>query len=100
MMAHDSSSPRPNLSATAIAGLEEALAAFLADQSDGSSLESALRTLTVEAREKQVHAEQLLIVLKDVWFSLPQIRETPLGGPQNAMLQRVITQCIRQYYSS
>jgi hypothetical protein len=100
MMAHDSSSPRPNLSGTAIAGLEKALAAFLANQSDGSTLEGALRTLTAEAREKEMHAEQLLIVLKDVWFSLPPIRESPSGDPQNAMLQRVITQCIRQYYSS
>ena len=100
MMAHDSSSPRPNLSATAIAGLEKALAAFLANQSDGSKLDSALRAVTAEAREKQVHAEQLLIVLKDVWFSLPQIRQTPSGEHQNTLLQRVITQCIREYYSS
>ena len=100
MMAHDSSSPRPKLSATAIAGLEKALAAFLANQSDAANLDSALRTITVEAREKQVHAEQLLIILKDVWFALPQIRQSPSGDHQNAMLQRVITQCIREYYSS
>lgn len=99
MMAHDSSAPRPNLSAAAIAGLEAALARYLANQSD-ASLEKALRTLTMEAREKQIHAEQLLIVLKDVWFALPEIRETPSGDPQNALLQRVITQCIREYYSA
>lgn len=99
MMAHDSSSPRPKLSATAIAGLEEALAAVLANRSDGAKLDEALRALTAEAREKQVHAEQLLIVLKDVWYSLPPVRDTPSGDAQNAMLQRVITQCIREYYS-
>lgn len=100
MMAHDSSSRRPNLSPTAISGLEKALAAFLANQSDTQKLEGALRSLTIEAREKQVHAEQLLVVLKDVWYSLPKVRETPSGDPQNALLQRVITQCIREYYSS
>ena len=99
MMAHDSSAQRPNLSASVIAGLENALIRYLANHSD-TSLEPALRALTVEAREKKIHAEQLLIVLKDVWYSLPKIREAPTGDPQNALLQRVITQCIRQYYSA
>src|SRR5690242_2528281 len=99
MMAHDSSAPRPNLSPAAIAGLEKALSAFLANQSDGGGLESALRAVAREAREKNIHAEQLLVVLKDVWFSLPKIRQAPSGDPQNAVLQRVITQCIREYYS-
>jgi hypothetical protein len=99
MMAHDSSSQRPDLSGPAIAGLEEALAGFLANPSDTRSVESALRVVTAEARAKQIHAEHLLVLLKDVWFSLPPIQKTPSGEPQNALLQRVITQCIREYYS-
>ena len=99
MMAQDSSAQRPNLSASAIAGLEQALAGFLANPSDSKRVESALRVVTAEARQKQMHAEHLLVVLKDVWFALPPIRETPSGEPQNALLQRVITQCIREYYS-
>lgn len=97
-MPHDPSAPRPTLSAAAIAGLEKALAGYLVNQSD-ASLKDALRTLTQEAREKQILAEHLLIVLKDVWFALPAVRETPTGAPQNALLQRAITQCIREYYS-
>jgi len=99
MMAHDSSAQRPDLSRPAIAGLEQALAKYLANPSDASSIESALRVVTAEARAKQMHAEHLLLVLKDVWFSLPPVRETPSGERQNALLQRVITQCIREYYS-
>lgn len=99
MMAHDSSVPRPDLSSTTIASLERALVVYLADPADTSKLDSALRSLTVEAREKQIHAEQLLIVLKDIWYGLPQVREAPNGDAQSALLQRVITQCIRQYYS-
>lgn len=99
MMAHDSSAPRPDLSASTIAGLRQSLAKFLSNPSDSTGLDSALRTLTAEAREKQIHAEQLLVVLKEVWFGLPPIRSTPSGEPQNALLQRVITQCIREYYS-
>lgn len=100
MMAHDPSPPRPDLSAATVASLQTALAAYLANPSDTSTLESSLRALTKEAREKQVHAEQLLVVLKDIWFALPAIRGTPPGEPQHALLQRVITQCIREYYSS
>lgn len=100
MMAKDSSKPRPDLSAAAIAGLEKALARFLANPKDSQGLDAALRAVTAEARDKKIHAEHLLLVLKDVWFALPQIRQTPAGESQNALLQRVITQCIREYYSS
>ena len=99
MMAHDSSAPRPDLSASTIAELRQSLAKFLSNPADSTGLDRALHLLTTEAREKQVHAEQLLVVLKDVWFGLPTIRSTPSGEPQNALLQRVITQCIREYYS-
>jgi hypothetical protein len=100
MMAHDPSAQRPDLSGPAIAGLEKALTHFLANPSDTARVESALRVVTAEARAKQMHAEHLLVLLKDVWFSLPPIRETPSGERQNVLLQRVITQCIREYYSS
>ena len=99
MMAHDSSAPRPDLSASTIAALKQSLGKVLSNPSDTSGLDEALRVLTAEAREKNVHAEQLLVVLKEVWFALPAIRSTPSGEPQNALLQRVITQCIREYYA-
>jgi hypothetical protein len=100
MMAHDQSAPRPDLSTAAIANLRQALSDFLTNPADTSKLDGALRSLTAEARDKHVHAEQLLIVLKDLWYGLPQVRETPAGDAQNTLLQRVITQCIRQYYST
>lgn len=99
MMAHDSSAPRPDLSSATIASLERALASFLTNPADTNRLDGALRSLTAEARDKQVHAEQLLVVLKEVWYGLPQVREAPAGDAQNTLLQRVVTQCIRQYYS-
>jgi hypothetical protein len=99
MMAHDSSAPRPDLSASTIAALKQSLGKVLSNPSDTSGLDDALRVLTAEAREKNVHAEQLLVVLKDVWFGLPAIRATPSGESQSALLQRVITQCIREYYA-
>lgn len=100
MMAPDSTPDRPRLSTAATDALESALQKFLADGGDVASLQVALRDIAVEAREKKMRAEELLIVLKDVWFALPQIRRMTEGESQNRLLQRVVTLCIREYYSA
>jgi hypothetical protein len=100
MMAHDSSPPRRELSAQAVSGLEAALTKYLVDDSAASGLQEALRVIAAEAREKNVHAEQLLLLLKDIWFGLPQIRQAPAGKQQSDLLQRAVSLCIREYYST
>lgn len=99
MMAHDSTPNRPELSAAAVEGLRIALLEHLAGRSDVASLQAALRDIAVEARDKHMHAEQLLVLLKDVWFALPQVSRTG-DEAQNRMLQRIVTLCIREYYGS
>jgi hypothetical protein len=99
MMAHDSTPGRPTPSAESVEALRSALEEYLAGGEETAALRPALRRIAVEAREKKIHAEQLLIVLKDVWFALPQIGPM-VNEKQNAMLQRVVTLCIREYYSS
>jgi seryl-tRNA(Sec) selenium transferase len=98
MMVPGSTPNRPELSADSIAALKSALNAYAVDN-DLRALQSALRLLASEAREKAIHAEQLLVVLKDAWFSLPQVAQAPQGDEQNRQLQRVVTVCIREYYS-
>jgi hypothetical protein len=44
--------------------------------------------------------EQLLVVLKDVWSSLPEVRSMTNTREQINLLQRVVTMCIREYYSA
>lgn len=100
MMAHDSSPPRRELSASAIAGLEKALGEYLAKGAEPSVLQAALRVITAEAREKQIHAEQLLVLMKDLWFGLPKIKAAAPGEHHSDMLQRAVTLCIREYYAS
>ena len=63
------------------------------------TLQEALHRVAAEARSKHMLAERLLIALKDVWYSLPAIRQSPVGETQNRMLQRIVTLCIREYYS-
>lgn len=97
MMAHDSSAGLPQLSAETVSGLTSALQGYAANQTDISAIQPALRAVAAEARERKVHAEQLLVLLKDVWFRLPNVQSGDAEG--QLQLQRVVTLCIREYYS-
>jgi len=99
MMAPDRTPDVPALNAASLAALTSALEHY-AQRADTTALQPALQTIATEAREKQMRAEQLLVVLKDIWYSVPQIAQAPLGEQQNRLLQRVVTLCIREYYSS
>lgn len=99
MMAQDSTPNRPELSPASVEGLRFALTTFLSSTGDVTSLQPALRDIALEARAREIRAEQLLVLLKDIWFSLPQIARAPEGDDQNRLLQRVVTLCIREYYT-
>jgi len=99
MMAPDRTPRGPELSAAYIAALESALRQYISE-SDLTALQPALQRIATEAREKQMQAEQLLVVLKDVWFSIPQIAQAPQTKVQDHLLQNVVTLCIREYYST
>jgi|SRR6185369_1586959 len=100
MMARDHTPQRPQLDARSIESLTAALADYLAKGDVGESLHGVLRSLAEEARAKDMHAEHLLVALKDAWYALPSVSALPDGEPQNRMLQRVVTLCIREYYSA
>src|SRR5947208_2267850 len=84
MMAPDTTPGRPSLSAEAVDALRSALEEYLAGGREVASLQPTLRRIAVEAREKKIHAEQLLVLLKDVWYALPQMG-TPGSEPQNVL---------------
>jgi hypothetical protein len=65
---------------------------------DGQALREALDTMASEARAKSMLPEQLLIVLKDMWYSLPEVRAIEDSSAQIRLLQRVVTMCIKEYY--
>jgi hypothetical protein len=99
MMAPDSTPKQPELSAQAVASLRKALLAYL-ETHEAPALERALNTIATEARASSMHAEQLLIALKDVWFSLPHMQDTSVEDEQARLLQRVVSLCIRAYYAA
>jgi hypothetical protein len=99
MMATDSTPRGPRLNAASIDALESALQRYLTDANEVATLQAALRPVAAEAREKKMHAEQLLVLLKDLWFALPQVQASDTEQ-QHRTLQRVVTLCIREYYST
>jgi hemoglobin-like flavoprotein len=100
MMAHDSSQTPPSrLDDESVNALRLALRAFLENAEEPSGLQPALHRIATEARERAILPEQLLVVLKEVWSTLPEVRSMTDACQQVNLLQRVVTMCIREYYS-
>ena len=100
MMAHDSSqNPPSRLSDDTTDSVRVALREYLATGSS-SELQHALLLMAADAREKSMPPEQVLIALKDIWNALPEVRAMTDAGNQIRLLQRVVTMCIKEYYSA
>ena len=101
MMAHDSSQTPPSrLDDESVSALRFALRAYLHNAEAPSGLQAALHRIATEARERGILPEQLLVVLKDLWSTLPEVRSMTDTRQQVNLLQRVVTMCIKEYYSS
>ena len=59
---------------------------------------AALRELCDAARGAELRAEQLLILLKEVWRDLPEARLAAYDDGR-ATFTRLVTLCIREYYA-
>ena len=101
MMAADSShTPPSRLSEDTVAAVRDALRAYLSDRTDPRRLQAALLAMSNEARARTILPEQLLVVLKDTWGTLPEVRAMTDTGEQIRLLQRIVTMCIKEYYSA
>ena len=101
-MAHDSRStpePRPLGDATA-AALKEAVLRLWNHPLEGDGpLRDAIAQAVVEARQRSLRAEDLILAFKDLLAHLPE-----LGAPDRRLeavrfRERLITLCIKAYYS-
>lgn len=98
MMAHDSSSRPLALTEETIAAVRSAIVEYVHAPERGDGLGAALRVMAAEARNRSMLPEQLLVVLKDIWYSLPSVRTMSDASEQVRLLQRVVTMCIKEYY--
>jgi hypothetical protein len=99
MMAQDSSpTPPSGLAEETTNAVRAALLQYLRAPSVPNELRDALNRMAEEARTKAILPEHLLITLKQIWSSLPEVRSVGDVEEQTRMLQRVVTMCIREYY--
>jgi hypothetical protein len=99
IMAHDSSpTPPSGLAQETTEAVRTALVRYLRAPSSPNELRDALNRMADEARAKAILPEHLLIALKQLWSSLPEVRSIGDVDEQTRMLQRVVTMCIREYY--
>ncbi|HKH90203.1 MAG TPA: hypothetical protein VKA54_00295 [Gemmatimonadaceae bacterium] len=99
MMAHDSSPPPSRLDDESLNAVRLALRAYLRDAENSSALQSALLLVATEARTRDILPEHLLVTLKELWSTLPEVRAIADADEQVRLLQRVVTMCIREYYN-
>jgi len=99
MMAHDSSQGPAALAEETISAVRSALVEYVDAPTRGDQLRAALHMMAAEARAKSIPPEQLLVVSKDIWYSLPGVRCMSEPAEQVRLLQRVVTMCIKEYYA-
>lgn len=63
-------------------------------------LKVVLANAASEARTKGILAEQLLLALKEVWYSLPQVMHHTGSEVHTRLLQQLIARCIQEYYAN
>ena len=99
MMAFDRTPSPPTLEPQTIAAIRGVLARSVAQGNHADELHQLLCKAAEEARAKGIQAERLLVILKEVWYSLPQVAKSRSASAENALLQELITRCIHEYYA-
>ncbi|MEO8623426.1 MAG: hypothetical protein ABI625_20285 [bacterium] len=99
MMAFDpSQTPPSRLDEATVDGIRVSLREYLAT-GFSSGLQAALIRMASEARDKAIYPEQVLRVLKDAWYALPEVNAMIDVDERSRLLHRVVTMCIKEYYS-
>ena len=98
MMAQDRT-PTPRLEASTVDALRSILGRSIQQGNHDDDLHGALCRAAAEARQKGIQAEQLLVILKDLWYSLPQLARASSPGIHTALLRELISRCIHEYYA-
>jgi hypothetical protein len=82
----------------AATALRAALQGHLRQPVPDQALRRALHALCADARARNLRSEQLILIFKQVWASLPDIQNRS-GNRRQELLDRVVTICIEEYYT-
>ena len=97
MMAFERTPGGSALDPEVIAELRRALSRSVKTGNHGDELKSLLTRAAADARSRGILAEQLLLALKDVWYSLPELSSSPGNDIQTRLLQQLIARWIQEY---
>src|SRR5438132_11005297 len=98
-MAPDRTPNSAALDPAIVTELRSTLSRSVKEGNHGTDLKGLLSRAAADARQKGIQAEQLLLVLKDIWYSLPQLATRPADDVQTRLLQQLIARCIQEYYA-
>ena len=90
--------PGTSLPAHTLDAVRDALRRQLAAPAPEAGLRPALRELSREARERGILPEHVIVLLKDVWHSVPQQASTLSPAERAQILERAVTLCIEAYF--
>lgn len=99
MMAFDRTPSRPALEPETVDALRNALATSVARGNHVDNLRDLLCRAAADARSKDMQAEQLLVVLKEIWYSMPDVSNATSPTLENSLLQELVSRCIQEYYA-
>jgi hypothetical protein len=99
MMAFDRKPSPPTLEPETVATLHECFVRAVARGNHTDELRELLCSAAREAKEKGIEAERLLILLKEIWYSIPAVTAASSAGSRTVLLQELISRCIQEYYA-
>lgn len=101
-MQHDTGPMQPNeLDQQTVESVRRALERYVQGPAaePAPEVRAALHELARDARQKAMPPEQVLLVLKRIWQSLPDVEHARDRDEETRILQRVVTMCIKEYFA-
>jgi hypothetical protein len=90
---------QPKLSDDILKSLRDGLATCSLRRGLSPEARNALAAICGVAREKSWTPEQLVILVKEVCYTSPEITHLTTTSEREALLATIVTGCINEYYS-
>jgi hypothetical protein len=94
-----SPSPDRAVPADAIELARTAFRAWVVGAIEDAQLRRALRLFCDAAQQQQLRPEEVLVALKSMFRSVPEIRDTRKRDNSDARIARAVTMCIEEFYA-
>lgn len=65
---------------------------------DGSALREVLKEVCAAAKLRGMHAEQVIIAVKEIWSSLPEARDPTRESIDKPALNQLVNMTLDEYY--